>query len=161
AGDQLVKRERLTVEIDLTRRDPLEHDCQRLVEHLASFVRVAVDKLAERAAAQAKVDSAAAKLVQHADFFEQPDWAVERQDVAQWPESQPTRALGNGGQKQVRRRHRGQLGRMVLSQVVAVQTRSIGQLEHTQALLIRLGLAPARFVEPVEESKLYRHTAAR
>jgi hypothetical protein len=43
----------------------------------------------------------------------------------------------------------------MLSQVVAIKARSIGQLEHFQAFFVSFTLAATRFVEPVEQSKPY------
>jgi hypothetical protein len=43
----------------------------------------------------------------------------------------------------------------MLSQVVAIKARSIGQLEHFQSFFVCCRLATTRFVEPVKESEPY------
>src|SRR6267378_1554327 len=53
------------------------------------------------AAANAKIKSAPAQLIQHADLFESAQWVIEIQQHHQRSESQRSGALRDGGQEQV------------------------------------------------------------
>ena len=73
---------------------------------------VIADLVRRRAAADADFEAAVAEMVEHADFFREPQRMMRRQDVDQCAEAKPPGALGCGGQKYARRRRKIERRRM-------------------------------------------------
>ena len=86
------------------------------------------------AAADADRQAAAAKMVEHANFFVKAQRVIERQDVHQWAKPDFSGALDRRGQKNAGARGHPERRRMVLREVVGLEARLLDQREHTQAI---------------------------
>jgi len=86
----------LAVEIEHFAGQAEQQDLQRLGVALARFHmtdRETAEFIGRLAAADAKLEASAAKLVKHADFFDEPQRLVHRQHIDHWTETQPLGAL--------------------------------------------------------------------
>ena len=86
----------LAFEGEFVRRQPLHQQLKGLVIdalRLAEVETVEFGLERRHAAADAEFEPAVAHLIEHADFFDQPDRMIERQQIDQRPEPQRLRAL--------------------------------------------------------------------
>ena len=81
---------------------PEQDDVERLLEQRARMHRVdaMIGQLEDRdAPSDAELEAAAAEMIQHADFPDQAQRIVERQQIDQWSEADALGALRDGGQE--------------------------------------------------------------
>ena len=89
------------------------------------------------ALADAEQEPAAAHLVEHADFFGQPQRMIERQRVDQRAEMQPLGALRDR-RKDARRRGHPERREMVLGAMIAVEAGTVVGLDQLEAVLVEI-----------------------
>src|SRR6202042_3338889 len=77
------------------------------------------------AAADAELEPSAAQLIEHADFFDQPQRMIERQQINQRAEAQFCGALRQRGEENSRRRRATDRRAVMLGEVIAVKTGTI------------------------------------
>src|SRR5690348_17547916 len=92
-------------------------------------------------------------MVEHANFFSQSKRIVSRQHVDKRAESNPFRALGNGGQKKIRRRRHVEGRAVMLGDMITVETVLIGSFDELQALLVEFVDWQPIAIDPIENSK--------
>ena len=154
--------EPLALEIEHLVRQALEHELDRLgIDRLrlVGIGAVVLDLDRHRAAAEADLEAAAAQLVEHADFLDQPQRMVERHRPHQRTEAKPLRALRDGGQEHARRGRHAERRRMVLGEVISVETRAVIGLGNLQAILVEVGERAARPVEMIEDAEFHSRLA--
>ena len=100
----------------------------------------------------------AAHLVEHADFVDQPQRMIERQQIDHRPEPQLPGPLGHGGEKHARRRRVAERRVVVLGQMVAIEPGAIIGLDQLQPVLEMPGQRLPAVVQMVENPKT--HVAA-
>ena len=118
----------LSFERQLVGRQALQDELEGLVVDLAGLREIeAVGCGLERrhAAADAELEAPAAHLIEHADFLDQPQRMVERQQIDQRAEAQGLRALRHRGEKQAGRGGAAERRRVVLGEVIAVDAGAI------------------------------------
>src|SRR5262249_9908937 len=114
-----------------------------------------------RAASEADVETPAAQLVEHADFFDQPQWVVERHRPHQRPEPKTRGALRHGGKKHARRGRHAERRRAVLGEVGGIETGPIGGLGDFEAILVAVREGTAVAVEVIEDTEFHLLSAFR
>ena len=97
-----------------------------------------------------------AHLVEHADFVDQPQRVVERQQIDHRAEFEVLRALRDGGEKDARRRRVAERRVVVLREVIGVEPGAIIGLDQAEPVLEMPGQRQAAVVEMVEDPELHR-----
>ena len=98
----------------------------------------------------------AAHLVEHADFVDQPQRMIERQQVHHRPELQVLGALRDGGQKHARRRRVAERRVVVLGEMIAVEPGAVIGLDQPEPVLEMPRQRQPAVVEMVEDPELHR-----
>src|SRR5262249_3081400 len=112
-------------------------------------------------AAEADVETPAAELVEHADFFDQPQRMVERHRPYQRPEPKTRGPFRHGGKKYARRRRHAQRRRVMLGEMVGVEPRAIVGLGDLESILIVVREPVAVAVEVIEDTEFHLLSAFR
>ena len=89
-----------------------------------------------RAAADPDLDPALAQVIQHADFFGEPQRMVRRQHVDQRTEPQALGALRDRCEEDARRRRQVERRRMVLAHVVGAKSGAIIEFNQLQPVFV-------------------------
>ena len=88
------------------------------------------------ALADAELEPPAAHLVEHADFFGEPQRMIERERVDERPEAEPLRPLRDGGEEDARRGRHAERRRVMLGEVIGVEAARVIGLDQLQPLLV-------------------------
>ena len=103
--------------------------------------------------ADAQIEPSAGKLVQHAEFFDEPQGIVERQQVDERSEPDSLRALTSSGEEECRRWRHAKRCRVMLGQMIAEEPGCIRRLQELQPVLVELVQGRGATVDPIEQSK--------
>src|SRR5262245_40638350 len=154
----VVEGKSLALEVENLLRQAFEHELDGLAVDLLRLVRigaVVLDLDRHGAAAEADLEPTAAQVIEHADFFEQPQRMVQRHRPYQWAESQPARALRDGGQEHAGRGRHAERRRMVLSEMIGVESRAIVGLCNLEAVLVIVRKRAAVAIEMIEDPEFH------
>src|SRR5260221_12958292 len=102
-----------------------------------------------------ELEPAAAQLVQHADFLDQPQRMVERHRPHQRPEPQAPRALGKRRKEHARGGRHAERRPVVLGEVISVEAGAIVGLCDLEAILIIVRERAGISVEVVEYAEFH------
>ena len=148
-------------EIHLAPRQRLHDDGIGLDIHRLRLVRIdaeIVQLMRRRAAADADLDPALAQMIQHADFFGEPQRMMRRQHVDQRAEAQALGALRHRGQEHARRRRQIERRRMMLAHVIGAESGAIVELDQLQSVFILFGERIRPVVVLIEYPELHGTT---
>ena len=140
-------------------RQPLHHDLKGLVIHLAGFAEIDGVGCASRGTTPRPTPSCRRPplmLIEHADFFDQPDRMIERQQIDHRSEPQGFGALRDRRQIDAGRRGHAERRRMVLRDVVAVDAGAFIGLRQAQAIFVKFCERNARVIHVVEHAEFHR-----
>ncbi len=129
-------------------------------EHLVGILEVdavVADLDRRNALADAEQETAAAHLVEHADFLGQPQRMIERQRINQRPEVKLPGALCDGREIDARRRRHAERRRMVLGAMVAVDAGAVVGLHQLEAVFVEIAERLIVPVDVIEDSEFQRH----
>src|SRR2546423_1441217 len=112
------------------------------------------------AAADADLDAATAQMIQHADFFGEPQRMMRRQHIDQRAEPDTRGALRDRCEKHARRRRQIERRRMMLAHVPSAKTRSVVEFDQREPLLVLLGERIRPAVVLIEDAELHPYSAA-
>ena len=146
------------VERQLVGGEAFEQNLERLVVHRAGLRKVEriVRGLERRhAAADAELEPPAAQLIEHADFFDQPQRMIERQQIHQRAEAQLLGALRQRGKENSRRSRAADRRAVMLGEVIAVKARAVISLGKPQPAGKQLGMRDAGIVHVVENTEFH------
>ena len=107
------------------------------------------------AAADAELEPPAAQLVEHADFLDQPQRMIERQQINQRAEAQLLGALRQRGEENSRRSRATDRRAVMLGEVIAVKARAVVSLGKPQPAGKQLAMRDARIVHVVEDAEFH------
>jgi hypothetical protein len=88
-------------------REPLQNDLERLEVDLLGLQVVQVEVrhlVGDDPAADPEVEATARELIEHAHFFDEPEWVVERHAVHARAQPDAPGPLGGGGEEDARHR---------------------------------------------------------
>src|SRR5206468_1829972 len=105
------------------------------------------------AATDPQLQPPAREVVQHADFFDEPQGVIERQQVDKWSQTDTPGALRCRGEEQRRRGRHAEGRSVVLRQVVTEEAGGVRRLQELQPLLIKLMQGRLAPINPIEQSK--------
>ncbi len=131
----------------------LAQDLQRFEIHLLPLIGInpVISSLDRRnAAPDAEIETAAADLVEHADFLRHSERMVQRQGIDQRPETQVLRALSDRGKEHAGRGGKAQRRRMMLGGMIRVEATAIVSLDQLQSLLVKLVQGNIIAIEMIE-----------
>jgi len=97
----------------------------------------------------------AAQLVEHADFFDQPQRMIERQQINQRAEAQLFGALRQRGEENSRRSRAADRRAVMLGEMIGVEARAVVSLGKPQAAGKQLAMRNARIVHVVEDAEFH------
>ena len=106
-------------------------------------------------ASDADLEPAAAQLIEHADFLDQPQRRVQRQHVDHWTESHARGPLRNGSEKDTGRGRHAQRRTVMLGQVVAAESRLLRGHDQLQTILVETGQGLITPVEVIKNAKFH------
>jgi len=98
-------------------------------------------------------------VVEHADFFVNPQRVVQRQHVDEWAEPQGPRALDRGGEKDTGAGGQPERRRVVLRQMIAGKTAAFDGFNKPQPFFEERAQRCAVAVEMIENRK-FKHGRA-
>src|SRR5262249_31433413 len=104
------------------------------------------------AAAKPDLQPAAADLVEHADFLDQPQRVIERERVDQRPEPQAPGALRHGCQINARGGRHAERGEVMLGDVIGVKPGALEGFDHAKARLVELIERNIATIEMIEHA---------
>jgi hypothetical protein len=125
------------------------------------FARLIVLDLVEfqfigrHAAADADIEPAVAEMIEHADFLDQPQRRIERQQINQRPEPQALGRARDGAEIDARHRHHIERRRVMLGDVQAIEAGRVRRLGEAQPLIEQSGQRPFAVFDVVEESDFH------
>ena len=154
----VVEMEELAVEGQAALAQSLDHELERLGINPLRLVWVlsVIDELARRgAAAEADLEPPAAHLIEHADFLDHAQRMIERQRVDQRAKAQPPGALRDRGQKHARARRHAERRRVVLGDVIGVETEPVIGFDDLQPRTIVVAERLVVAVEVIEDAELH------
>src|ERR1700709_1271486 len=108
-----------------------------------------------RPAPDPDLDPAAAQMIEHADFFGQPQRMVRRQHIDQRTETQAFGPLRDCCEKDARRRRQVERRRMVLAHMVGAKSGGIVELDQSQPVFVLLTEWIWPVVVLIEDSELH------
>ena len=149
----------LAGEIHRIARQRLHDDVIRLDIGRLRPVRIdsPISQLVRRgAAADADLDAASAQMIEHADFFGEPQRVMRRQHIDQGAEAKASGALRNRRQKNARRRRQIERRRVVLAHMIGAEAAGVVQLDQLEAVLILLMQRIRPMVVLIEYAELQR-----
>ncbi len=148
----------LALEVEHFLREPLEHEIDSFRVDLLRDVgigAVILDLDRDRAATEADLQPAAAELVDHADFLDQPQRMMQRHRPYQRTETQPLGALRDRRQEDARRGREAQRRRMMLGEMIGVESGAVVSLHHLEAVFVIIREGAAVAVEMVEDAEFH------
>src|SRR5262249_39841419 len=107
------------------------------------------------AAPDAELEAPAAHLIEHADFLDQAQRMIERQEVDEGAEAQRLGALRHGREEQPGRGGAAERRRMMLGEVRAVDAAVVIGFDQLEPIGIELPEWPARIVHVVEHAEFH------
>src|SRR5262249_24490139 len=107
------------------------------------------------AAPDAELEAPAAHLIEHADFLDQAQRMIERQEVDEGAEAQRLGALRHGREEQPGRGGEAERRRMMLGEVIAVDAAAVIGFDQLEPIGIELPEWPARIVHVVEHTEFH------
>ena len=142
----------------------LEHQLDRFGVDLLCLVRIGavifnLDRY--RAAPETDFEPAAAQLVEHADLLDQPQRMVQRHRPDQRTETQRACALCHGGEEHAGRGRHAERRRVVLGEVIRIESRAVVGLCNLEAILVIVCERSAVAVEMIEDPKFHNFSARR
>src|SRR6516225_2099582 len=154
----VVKLVMLALERQLVAGEALQDEFEGLVINLAGLREVeAVSARLERrdAAPDAELEAPAADLIEHADFLDQAQRMIERQEVDEGAEAQRLGALRHGREEQPGRGGAAERRRMMLGEVIAVDAAAVIGFDQLEPIGVELPKWPARIVHVVEYTEFH------
>src|SRR5262245_18832180 len=106
--------------------------------------------------AEADLQSSPAHLIEHTDFFDQPNRMVKRQRIDQWAETKSLRALCYSSQKYAGRGCHAEGRRVMLGNVIGIEAHLIISLDKLEACLVVILQWQIAAVQMVEYAKFHR-----
>ena len=120
-------------------------------------IHAAVRELVGRdPAADSELEAPAAHLVEHRNFFDEPQRRVEGQEVDERPEPDPARALRHRGQEDSGRRRHAESCGVMLGHVVGPEPRGLDGLDELQPMLVQRADRLVRPIDVIEDSESRR-----
>ncbi len=148
----------LAAEIDLARGQRLPDDVVGLDIHRRRVIGIDAEilQLMRRgAAADADLEPAAAQMIEHADFFGEPQRMMGGQDVDQGAEADAPGALRHRGEKHAGRRRQVERRRMMLAHVIGAKSGLVVELDQLQAVFVLLAELVRPAVVLIENAELH------
>ena len=108
------------------------------------------------AAADAELETPAAHLVEHADFLDQAQRMIKRQEIDQRAEAQPVGALRQRREENSGRRRAADRRAVMLGEVIAVKARAVVSLGKPQPAGKQLAMRHACIVHVIEYAEFHR-----
>ncbi len=154
----ILEGEMLALEIEHLLGEALQHDLDCFRVDLLRGRRIGAvifefDR--HRAAAEADLQPAAAHLIEHADFLDQPQRVVQRHRPDQRAEPKPAGALRDRRQEHARRRRHAERRRMMLGEMVGVEPGTVVGFRDLEAVFVELGERSAGPVEMIEDAEFH------
>ena len=149
----------LAREIDLVLRQRLHDDLIGLDIDRRRQIGVdaeIVQLMRRGAAADADLEPAMAQMIEHTDFFGEPQRMMRRQHIDQRAEADAFGALGDSGKEHARRRRQIERRRVMLAHVIGAKARAVISLDQREALVVLLGERIAPVVVLIEDAELQR-----
>src|SRR5215475_9662296 len=106
--------------------------------------------------AEADLQPSAAHLIEHTDFFDQPNRMVKRQRIDQWAETKSLCALRHGSQEYAGRRCHAERRRVMLGNMIGIEAYLIISLDKLEACLVIILQRQIAPVQMVKYAKLHR-----
>src|SRR6516164_3058891 len=141
----VVKLVMLALERQLVAGKALQDKLEGLVVNLPGLREVeAVSARLERrhAAPDPELEAPAAHLVEHADFLDQPQRMIERQEIDEGAEAQRLGALCHGREEQPGRGGAAERRRMMLGEVIAVDAAHVIGFDQREPIGVKLSERP-------------------
>ena len=160
----IIDREMLAAIIKHLAGQPLHHERDRFGVDLLclSGIRPIVLKLNRyRAPAEPDLQPSTAHLVEHADFFDQPQRMMQRHRPHQRAEAQSARTLRYGRQENARRRRHAERRRVMLGEMIGVEAGAVVSLGDAQAILVEVGERSAVAVEMIKNAEFHAYSPER
>ena len=154
----LVEAIELAVETQFVRCETLKQHLECFVVHrlrLREIERVIRGFERRHAASDAKFESSAAQLIEHADFLDQAQRVIERQQIDHRTEAQPRGALRHGGEKQAGRRRAAKRRAVMLGEMIGVKAGSLVSLSELEASGIEFAERNAGIVQVIEDAEFH------
>ena len=131
----------LAGKVDLVPGQRLHDDAVSLDIHRLRLVGIDAEiiQLVRRGAAtDTDFDAAEAEMIQHADFFREPQRMMRREHIDQRAETDAARALGDGGQEHAGRRREIERRRVMLAHVPGTKAGAVVEFDQREPLLVLL-----------------------
>jgi len=108
------------------------------------------------AAADPKLETACAHLIEHADFLDQSDGMIERQEIYQRAKAQALRPLGDGRKKNARGSCDAEGRRMTFGQMIGVDAGPVIGLDQPQPIFVMLAEWQPGMIEVIKYSEFHQ-----
>ena len=108
------------------------------------------------AAADAKFETPAAHLIEHADFLDQAQRMIERQQIHHRAEAQSLGTLGQRREKQAGRRGAADRRAVMFGKMVGVESGAVESLGEFEPAGIKLAVRHAGIVHVIENAEFHR-----
>src|SRR4029077_21047271 len=154
----LVKLVVLAFERQLVRGEAIENELECFVIDLCGLREVdSICAGLERrhAPPDSEFEAPAAHLIEHADFLDQAQRMIERQEIDKWAEAQALGALRQRGEEQSRRGGAAERRRVVFGEVIAIDAAAIVGFDQLKSIGIELRERTARVVHVIEYAELH------
>ena len=129
----------------------LEKNVTRIVVH--DIVKFQL--IGRHAAADADIEAAVAQMIEHADFLDQPQRRIERQQVDQRAEPQLLGLAGDGAKIDARHRNQIQRRGVVLGDMQAIKAGFVGGGGEFNPLIEKLRDRPCAILNVIEKSDFH------
>jgi hypothetical protein len=116
---------------------------------------VKFELVGRHAAADADIEPAMAQMIEHADFLDQSQRRIERQQVHHRTESKPLGLARDGRKIDAGHRHQIQRRGVVLGDMQAVEAGRVGRNREFYSLIIELGDRSGPILDMVEKSDFH------
>ena len=160
----LVETIEFSRERQLIRREALEQHLECFVVHrlrLREIERVIRGLERRHAAADPELESSAAHLIEHADFLDQPQRMIERQQIDHRAEAEPGGALRQCRKENAGRRRAAERRAMMFGEVIGVKARAIISLGELEPPGEQLTVRHACIVQVIEHAEFHGRFAPR
>src|SRR5262249_50343584 len=155
---QVVNLVMLAFERQLVAGEALQDELEGLVINLSGLREVeAVSACLERrhAAPDPELEPPAAHLIEHADFLDQAQRMIERQEIDEGAEAQRLGALRHGREEQPGRGGAAERRRMMLGEGMAFDPARAMGFDQPEPIGVELHERPARIVHVVEHTEFH------
>jgi hypothetical protein len=112
-------------------------------------------------AADTELEAAVAHLIEHANFLDQPQRMVERQEIDERTEAQIRRALRHGGEEKAWRCGTAERRRMMLGKVISVNAGAVISFDQGEAIGIELAERHSGLIHMIEDAEFHSQSPIR